>query len=328
MKANVIIKNGEAYEVFAIQDLEIPKPDPDEILVKVFFTSVNPLDCKIRNFSNQRSFPITLGYDLYGEVVEVGKNVKDFETGDHIIASPSPFSSGANAEYICIRASQCLKVNNVDATIGAALPLAGITAYEALFDRLKISLGDTILIHAGAGGVGHLAIQLAKAHRCTVLTTASREESIAYCKKELKADHVINYQTTSFKEYIQGLTENRGISLILDTIGGDTFIQSLACLSPGGHICTVLPVHFDSKIGYSNLLQNITISYEFMGASAAYNIDPLRQRQILGELVKRVSSGQLKPRIDKIFNIKELAKAHEYIESSHTMGKIVISVDF
>ncbi|WP_215226846.1 quinone oxidoreductase family protein [Echinicola shivajiensis] len=240
MKANVIIKNGSAKDVFKTIDLPKPIIKNDEVLVKVHYTSVNPLDCRIRSIqSDRRTFPVTLGYDLYGEIVEKGIAVTDLQLGDRIIASPNPFLPGANAEYISIKSILCLKVPDLDPIIGAAIPLVGITAYEALFDKLKIVKNDWVLIHAGAGGVGHIAIQLAKNAGCKVITTASRPESIHFCKEVLKADHVINYKTENIIETVNQVTEQEGVEFILDTVGGDTFLQSLQYLKTGGHICTI-----------------------------------------------------------------------------------------
>lgn len=327
MKANVITSFGSPSEVFKIVDTEIPQIGKNEILAKVHYTSVNPVDCRIRKKAQiARNFPLTLGYDLYGEVVDVGEQVSDLKIGDRIIASPSPFKPGANAEYIAIHAKTCLKVDDLDPVIGAAIPLVGITAYEGLFDRLRLKEGDTVMIQAGAGGVGHLAIQLAKNAGCTVITTASRSESIDYCRKTLGADLVVNYKTTPVEESVKEFTGGKGVPLIFDTVGGSTFIDSLNYLSPGGHICTILPVSFDSSVGNSNLVKNITLSYEFMGASAAYGLAPNRQREILSKLVESIDQKKLIPNVSKVFEFDQIAEAHELIEQRHTTGKIVITV--
>ena len=323
MKANVIIQNGSAAEVFRVIDLEMPTPQSDEVLVQVHYTSVNPLDCRIRSMPNsRRSFPVTLGYDVYGIIVDRGSDVQDLQTGDTIIASPDPFFAGANAEYVIVKAIRCLKVGQLDPRIGAAIPLVGITAYEALHDKLKVQSGDTLLIHAGAGGVGHIAIQLAKNSGCIVITTASRPESIEFCKHILKADHVINYQTENVKERILAITNGEGLAYILDTVGGNTFIQSIDCLRNGGHICTILPASFDAATGYTNLLKNINISYAFMNVSGASG----RHRTILEKLVEMIDRRQLVPHISAVYDFFAIDQAHIQMEGKHTMGKIVIKI--
>ncbi|MDX1638416.1 MAG: zinc-binding dehydrogenase, partial [Balneolaceae bacterium] len=267
MKAHIITSHGEPFEVFEIIDLDTPRIRNDEVLVKVHYTSVNPVDCRIRkNAESNRDFPLVLGFDLYGEVVDTGTAMDDLTPGDHVIASPTPFAAGANAEYIAVKAQACLKVEGLDPVIGAAIPLVGITAYESLFDRLQIIKDQVVLIHAGAGVVGHLAIQLAKNAGCSVITTASREQSIDLCRR-LGADHVINYKNESVSTAVEQITNGRGVSCILDTVGGETFLESLGCLRPCGHICTILPAGIDDRSANANLLRNITVSYEFMGAS-------------------------------------------------------------
>jgi NADPH2:quinone reductase len=323
MKANVIVKHGVASEVFQMIEMELPSIKSDEVLVRVYYTSVNPLDCRIRLISNsQRVFPITLGYDVYGEVVESGSKVTDIKVGDKIIASPSPFFAGANAEFVSIKSVLCLVVDGIDPILGAAIPLVGITAYEALFHKLKVQQGETILIHAGAGGVGHIAVQLAKNIGCKVITTASRPESIIFCKQKLQADYVINYKTENLKGQIDLITNSKGLSKIFDTVGDQTFIQSLDCLSLNGHICTILPVVLDMTASYKNLLKNINMSYEFMAVSGFSG----RHRIILDELVRFIKEGKLKPHISAVYNFKDIAKAHESIEEKHTMGKLVIKI--
>jgi NADPH:quinone reductase len=327
MKANVITGYGDASDVFAIVEMDPPSVGPEDVLVQVHYTSLNPLDCRIRKVSTlKRSFPLVLGFDVYGEIVQVGQKVSDLSIGDRVIASPNPFRAGANADYVALKANTCLKVADLDPQQGAAIPLAGITAYEALFDRLRIKKGDTVLIHAGAGGVGHLAIQMAKNEGCRVITTASRPESVAYCKEQLQADHVINYKTESVSAYIDALTGEQGVPLILDTVGGDTFRESLGYLSPGGHICTILPVYFDAQTGNTNLLKNITISYEFMGASSVYRIAPFRQREVLRKLVDLIREKRLDPYISRIYAFEEISLAHQVMEQGHTTGKIIVAV--
>ncbi|QDH81178.1 zinc-binding dehydrogenase [Echinicola soli] len=323
MKANVITGTGKASEVFKIIEMDRPSPKVDEVLVRVHYTSVNPADCRIRTIPNPgRSFPAILGYDVFGEVTAVGQQVIGLSPGDNIIASPSLFLPGANAEYVCIKSNMCLKVDELDPKIGAAIPLVGITAYEALFDRLKLKPSHTILIQAGAGGVGHIAIQLAKKTGSRVITTSSRTASLQYCRDVLKADHVINYKEENVAKKVLEITGQKGVDLILDTVGNDTFVSSLGCLRPAGHICTILPVHYDALTGYENLLNNRTISYEYMGMSASSG----RHREILKKLVGLIQKNELAPLVSEVYPFDQIHKAHEAIETGHTQGKIVIKV--
>lgn len=326
MKANVIRGFGPAREVFQIQEIPDPACLENDLLLKVLTTSVNPLDCRIRTKSSIfRNFPLILGFDVCGIVVGKGAKVTGFAIGDKVIGSPTPFRRAANAEFVAIDHRSCTYFGTVSEVVGAALPLVGITAWEALHGRLQVRPGSTVVIHAGAGGVGHIAVQLAKQAGCKVITTASRPESIAFCKDELNADHVLNYKTEPVPEAIKDLTDGQGASLILDTAGGDCFHQCLDYVAPNGHICSILPVAMDTSEGYRALLKNITVSYQFMGG-------PLqqpggnRQGKILERLTEMVESGSLVPHVSKLYDWHDLALAHEDIEGGHTMGKIVVRV--
>ncbi|MDX1682731.1 MAG: alcohol dehydrogenase catalytic domain-containing protein, partial [Phycisphaeraceae bacterium] len=180
MRAVALDEFGDP-DVLYTCDLPEPEPGPDDLLVKVHASSMNPVDTKIRRngLGMERSFPLVTGYDVSGVVEAVGENVDRFSVGDEIYGSPSLARNGAHAEKVLIDAqTAAAKPESLDHSEAAALPLVTLTAWEALHDRAQIHEGETVLIHAGAGGVGHIGIQLAKLHGCTVYTTASRDESI------------------------------------------------------------------------------------------------------------------------------------------------------
>lgn len=336
MKANVITAHGPAREVFAMQKVSDPVPTANDLILKVLTTSVNPLDCRIRSKASvPRHFPLTLGFDVCGIVVEKGRNVTGFGIGDRVIGSPTPFRNGANAEYVAIDHRSCALAGTLADATAAAIPLVGITAYEALFDRLRVRPGDWVVIHAGAGGVGHLAIQLAKNAGCRIVTTASRPESLAYCAHELGADHVLNYHKTNIADAVMDITGGQGAGLIMDNVGADCFSHSLSYVSHNGHICTILPVGVDEQQGYLLLLKNITLSYQFMGDRRSGGRRPGRrntleldnhQGQVLQKLVEMVESGQLRPNVSKIYDWHDLAQAHEEMERGHVTGKLVVRI--
>ncbi|WP_439556886.1 quinone oxidoreductase family protein [Dyadobacter sp.] len=324
MKANVITAHGPAATVFALCEMPEPIATADDLVIKVLTTSVNPLDCRIRNKASvPRNFPLILGFDVCGLVVGMGSNVKGFRIGDRVIGSPTPFRNGANAEYAAVDYRSCALAGNLPDEIAAAIPLVGITAFEALLDRLHIRSGDLVVIHAGAGGVGHLAVQLAKYVGCKVVTTASRKESMEYCSTTLGADYVINYRQDDVKAAIMDLTNGEGAALILDTVGGSTFSQCIDYAAYNGHICSILPVSIDAQEGYRLLLKNITLSYQFMGGPLQ-NPSQNRQHIILKRLVEMVENGTLQPNVSKVYPLEDLAKAHEEMETGHTIGKIII----
>lgn len=326
MKAMVITGHGGS-EVFALQDHPDPTIGDYDILVSVHATSINPVDCRVRRASQvPRKFPLILGYDVSGTVVEIGEKVTDFKVGDEVYASPNVFRDGANAEYVAIDSrSASRKPRNLDHGSAAALPLVALTAWEALHTRAKICPGGTILIHAGAGGVGHIAIQLAKLHGCRVITTAGREESIAFCRKTLKADEVINYKATDFSRHILDITNGKGCEFILDTVGGEVFEKSMDCMAVNGQLVTIVPTD-TVTIAQKLFLKNVTLHYEFMGVPTAYNINPGIQGERLSALRNLVEAGLLSPHVMRQISWLELPEGHQLQETGHVMGKIAVIV--
>ncbi|HVD99602.1 MAG TPA: NADP-dependent oxidoreductase [Cytophagaceae bacterium] len=321
MKAYSIHRHGPASEVFETISLPIPEPEEGELLIRVKATSINPLDIRIRTSSvKPRTFPLILGYDVSGVVEKIGSSVINFKPNDRIYASPHVYRQGANAEYVVVKAALACQMPEISFEAAAAVPLAGLTAWEALHDKLKIPSGETILIHGGAGGVGHFAIQFAKLHGCKVITTAGREESKEFCKK-LGADLVLDYKE-DWDEQLKEKYKN-GLQYIFDTVGGDTFLRSGSLAAVNGNIVTILPVNYE-KLGYTFLTRNINLFYEFMGVPSVYNIAPETQGKKLEILKNFIEAGLLKPHIGKIFPFEKLAQAHEWMEREHTLGKIVV----
>lgn len=326
MKANVITAHGPACAVFGIQEMPDPVASPTDLILQVRTTSVNPLDCRIRNQAAiPRNFPLILGFDVCGIVVDKGSDVEGFSIGDRVIGSPTPFRNGANATYVAIDYRSCALAGGLDDETGAALPLVGITAYEALFERLLVGQDDLIVIHAGAGGVGHLAVQLAKQAGCRVITTASRQESLTYCRQVLGADYVINYQQEDVSAAVLELSKGQGVAFVLDCVGGATFSQSIDFTAFNGRICSILPVAINEREGYRLLLKNITLSYQFMGGPLQRPAGN-QQGAVLKRLVAMVEAGYLQPRVANVYPLEKLALAHEHLETGHTIGKRIIRV--
>lgn len=310
---------------------ELPEPalrDTD-VLVQVHATSVNPVDTKVRARATvSREWPLLLGFDVSGTVVRCGPRAPQWKPGDEIYAAPNLFRPGANAELVAIDArSAARKPESLDHSGAAALPLVSQTAWEALNLRARIQPGQTVLIHAGAGGVGHIAVQLAKLQGCRVITTAGREESLAFCRDVLRADEVIDYRQGDLVERVKALTEGRGVPVAFDTVGGDNFVQSLDCVAVNGHVVTILGGSTDLKGRGQNLLyRNVTISYEFMGIPTAHEIEPERPGQILATIAKLADTGALRPTVRHRFPLEQLADAHAQVETGRTIGKVVVTV--
>jgi NADPH:quinone reductase len=248
MKAMIIKSPGPA-DVFELSEVDVPKMRPGHILVSVKATSVNPIDTKIRGkqlpFSAE--YPAILHVDFAGVVAEVSPDVKNFKAGDAVYGVGGGIKGtigGALAEFLLVDAQLVsLMPSNLSFTEAATLPLVSITAWEALLDKMRLRSGDSLLVHGGLGGVGHVAAQLGKHIGAIVHTTVSKDEdkaaSISY-----GADYPINYKTTTVAEYVEKYTAGRGFDCIFDTVGGPNlegsfqaarYNGSLACIATGGN---------------------------------------------------------------------------------------------
>lgn len=326
MKAMVINQHG-GLDVFQFRDRPEPTLREQEILIRVQATSVNPVDYKIRRGSMiTRKFPLILGYDVSGTVVALGKAVSQFKLGDEVYASPNLFGDGANAQYVAVDSrTAALKPQSLDHVASAVLPLVCLTAWESLHARVRIPHGQTVLIHAGAGGVGHIAVQLAKLHGCRVITTAGRDESIGFCRETLKADEVIDYRATDFSARMMEITRGKGAPVILDFVGGEVFEKSMECIAVNGQLVTIVPTT-TAAITDKLFLKNVSLHYEFMGAPTLYGIEPERQGEILRIIANLVDAGHLQPHISHRIPLSELAKGHELQEQGHVIGKVAVLV--
>lgn len=325
MRALIVPRLGEP-EVMELAELPTPEPGPHQLLVEVHATSVNPVDTKIRRGNRPRQLPLVLGYDVSGVVVRTGTAVQGWQTGDEVFGCPNLFGHGANAEYVLLDArAASRKPTHTSHLQAACAPLVCLTAYEALHDRARIQPGQTVLIHAGAGGVGHVAVQLAKLHGCRVITTAGRPESIAFCRDVLKADTVIDYRNEDVVARIKQLTNHRGVPVVFDTVGGDTFKTSIECLAPCGQLVTITATD-PGALAASLLYRSITVHYEFMGARVAYDHEPERQGEILAGIAALMERGLLNIHVSKTWTLETLVAAHHDIERNQTIGKMGVQI--
>ncbi len=325
MRAIVVNQVGTP-EVLQPGELPTPTPAPHDLLVEVHATSINPLDTKIRLGVRTRQLPLVLGYDLSGVVVACGSAVSNFKPGDAVYGCPNVMRHGANAEFALLDArAAALKPATLDHLHAACLPLVALTAYESLHERARIQPGQTVLIHAGAGGVGHIAVQLAKLQGCRVITTAGRPESIRFCREVLKADEVIDYRQTDLAARVMELTHGAGVPVILDTVGGEAFKRSIECLAPCGALVTLLGSD-PGPLAAQLQVRSITVHYEFMGARVAFNREPERQGAILSGIASLVDSGHLRVHVSSEWTLDTLAAAHHAIETGRTIGKMAVRV--
>jgi len=322
----IVIREFGGPDVLKLEELPEPELRETDVLVEVHATSVNPVDTKVRARSTGRAFPIVLGFDVSGVVVRCGSRATQWKPGDEVIAAPNLFRDGANADLVAIDArSAARKPQSVDHSTAAVLPLVSQTAWEALHLRARIHPGQTVLVHAGAGGVGHIAVQLAKLHGCRVITTAGRPESIAFCRDVLRADEVIDYRSASVLERVKDLTGGAGVPVVFDTVGGNVFLQSIDCCAVNGQVVTILGASSSTADrGQALLYRNITIHYEFMGIPTAHEIEPERPGQILAGIGRLVDAGLLRPHVSQVFPLERVADGHHQIETGRTIGKVAI----
>lgn len=288
-----------------------PEPGPGEILVAVRAAGVNPTDWKHRA---QAGFvdrlPLVLGWDVSGVVEAVGYGVTLFAPGEEVFGMlPYPHGSGSHAEYVVGPARAFTrKPTVIDHVQAGALPLVSLTAYQALIDTAGIGPGQRILIHAAAGGVGHVAVQIAKAHGAYVIGTASAPKHDLL--RELGADEVVDYRTTDVAEAVDG------VDMVLDPLGGETRARSVGLLRPGGTLVSLLSGGSAEEAAHAAergvRTATMLVEADHAGMNAVADL---------------VAAGALRPRVEATFPLAEAASAHRLGETGRTTGKIVLEVD-
>jgi alcohol dehydrogenase len=330
MKAAFITRYG-GPEVLQVGEQPRPQIGPHDMLVQVKAASVNPVDFKTRA-GNLKTiiayrFPLILGGDVSGVVVETGAKVSRFKTGDEIFSRVDKLRIGTFAEYAAVRESDAAaKPDNLSHADAASIPLVGLTCWQALRDLAGLKPGQKILIHAGSGGIGTFAIQLAKHIGATVATTVGARN--ADLVKRLGADIVIDYATQRFEEV------GGDYDIVFDTQGGDIQQRSFAVLRPGGTLVTIagiptakvmrewgLPIWVQWFAAAANFKSSrlarsrkVRFEYLFMQSSGAQ----------LGAIATMLKSGAIVPVVDKIFSLDQAREALAYCESGHAVGKVII----
>lgn len=299
-------------DVLRLVDVPRPAPAPTEILVRVHGAGVNPTDWKTRargQFPIGAKSPFILGFDVAGVVEAIGEGVTIYSPGDEVFGMPRfPHPASGYAEYVTGPARHfARKPHRADFIHAAALPLAGLTAWQALVDTGRVQPGQRVLIHAAAGGVGHLAVQIAKAHGAHVLATAS--EAKHSFLRELGADEPIDYTQADFTEVATD------IDLVLDPIGGDTTLRSLETLRPGGILVRLPPLTDDVPLRIARDLGVIAVRLLVEPDHAG-----------LQAIAALVDADQLRVQIDTVVPLHQAAEAHRRGETGHVTGKIVLSI--
>jgi NADPH:quinone reductase len=319
MKAILMKAVGET-DVLKFQDIKEPEiSEETQIKVKLHAAGVNPVDTKIRRngvFYDQ-ALPAVLGCDGAGVVVETGTKVSRFKTGDKVWFCHGGLGreQGNYAEYTVLDERWIsLMPETISYTEAAVSPLVLITAWGALFDRGGLQAGQTVLIHAGAGGVGHLAIQLAKLKGAKVITTVSSGEKSEFVKS-LGADETIIYTPNGFANAVNDLTGGIGADLVFDTVGSAVFKESIAVTAHFGRLVTLLD---PGQLNLSEArMRNLLIGFELMLTPMLRDLPEARDKhvEILNQCAQWVDKGLLKPHISKQFSLKDAAEAHKFIEA-------------
>tara|TARA_R110002167_G_scaffold364821_2_gene587555 strand:- start:49091 stop:50017 length:927 start_codon:yes stop_codon:yes gene_type:complete len=306
MKAALI----RAYEgAVEIADIAAPVLTDDSVIIKVHAASVNPIDNILRmGYMKEMmplTFPFVMGYDVSGVVTEVGKDVTTFKVGDAVYARPNQDDKGAVAEFARVKEAElALKPESLTHAEAASLPLAGLTAWQAFVEFADLKQGQKVLIHAGSGGVGTLAIQMAKHLGAFVATTVSARN--ADLVKSLGADLVIDYKSEAFDEVISEY------DVVLDMVGGEIMNRSFKVLKKGGHLVSIKGQDTDGLAAK----HDVKFDWFFMHPDGAQ----------LKALADQVAAGVLKPVIDSTFKFADAGKAYAHLADGHAVGKIVIDM--
>jgi NADPH2:quinone reductase len=321
LKAAVIYENG-GPDVLRYED--VPDPDcPDGfVLVDVEAISIEGGDLLARAGSPPEATPHIVGYLSAGTVAAVGGGVDTPAVGDRVVTL-SPAGSHASRRAVPAMVTWPIP-DGLDAAPAACVPVAFGTAYECLFNAADLSEGQTVLIHAGAGGVGMAAIQLAKQAGATVISTASSDEKLERLQS-LGLDHGINYATESFVERTKELTDSRGADVVIDSVGGQNLVDSIGVLAYRGTLVSVgVAGRAGSEVEAQSLwTQNNTLRGVYLGGALAAELP--RVHGMIGDLIERVASGELRVEIDRSFPLSEAAAAHEFIESRKAFGRVVMT---
>jgi len=327
------IKKYDKKESLEFADVTVPNPGDNEVLIQIHACGVNLLDAKIKSGEFKiilpYQLPLTLGHDAAGIVTQVGKNVKLFNVGDQVYTRPADFHIGTFAEYITVQESDvALKPENISMEEASSIPLVALTAWQALVEIGNLQRGQKVFIQAGSGGVGTIAIQLAKHLGATVATTAS-EKSFRQLR-ELGADVLIDYKKDDFENVL------RDYDLVLNSQDTDTLTKSINVLKPGGKLISIsgpptpdfarkdgLPWYV--KLIMSMLSFNVRRKAEKRGISYAF-LFMRADGQQLQEITKLIESGVIRPVVDKVFPFADTNDALAYVEGGRAKGKVVVKI--
>ncbi|SDD67428.1 zinc-dependent alcohol dehydrogenase family protein [Auraticoccus monumenti] len=319
MKAVVLTRFG-GVDAFELRDVPVPQVGPRQVRVRIHATAVNPLDVQIRrgDYPDQVPLPAITGHDVSGVVEEIGSHVREFRVGDAVYYTPRIFGGpGSYAEQHVVDVDLVgRKPENLSHLEAASLTLVGGTVWEALVTRAQLTVGETILVHGGSGGVGTIAIQVARAIGARVITTARAGEHELV--RSLGADEAIDYSSADYVDAVDAMTHGKGVDVVLDTIGGDALTRSPLTLADSGRVVSVVDIAQPQNL------------IEAWGRNAAYHFVFTRQnRGKLDALTALVERGLVKPVLGATLPLARVGEAHELLENRRSYalrGKIAIDV--
>ena len=306
MKAAIIKDYGQEVE---ISEMKMPELLEDSVMIEVHAASINPIDNIVKaGYMKDMmpiSFPYIMGYDVSGVVTEIGSKVSKFKVGDEVYSRPNQMHAGSISQYNVVKEDElALKPSNLNLEEAASIPLAGLTAFQALTAKGNLQKGQKLLIHAGSGGVGTLAIQIAKHLGAEVaVTTSSANFELV---KNLGADIMIDYKTQKFEE------ELIGYDLVLDTMGGEIMNNSFKILKKGGSIVSIKGQDTEE------LAKKYDVNFE------AFFMWP--NGEMLSQLSQLINDDVIKPTIDRSYSFNQVQEAYDYLQAGHAKGKVVIKV--
>ena len=329
MRVQIIHENGTP-DVFQAGQLDRPVPGVGQVLVRVGASSVNTADLMARSMGPVVNFiptpPAVLGMDFAGTVVALGPGVDQFAVGDEVFgcAGGVAHHQGTLAEYLAadvrLIAQKPARLTMVEA---AALPLVAITAYEALFDRVHLKAGQKVLVHGGAGGVGHVAIQLAVAAGAEVFATDSGAERLATITR-LGAT-AIDYKTDKVADYVARYTDGQGFDVVFDTVGGPNLPTAFEGARLNGAVATTVSIGaIDLTMAH---LRGVSLHVVYMLIPMIHDHGAGRHGEILEELASLVDAGKVAPVVDSVYPLDAAADAHRKLESKSAIGKVVVQVE-
>ena len=308
MKAVRIHEYGKET-VLHYEDAPLPETGDDDVLIRVHAAGVNPVDWKIREGYLKElipyEFPLTLGWDVSGVIEEAGSKVTNFQKGDAVYSRPDIARNGTYAEYVAVNSNEvALKPKSIDHNHAASIPLAGLTAWQALFHIAQLSQGQRVLIHAAAGGVGSFAVQFAKTRGAHVIGTASagKHEYL----HQLGVDEAVDYAGVQFEDVV------KDVDVVFDTIGDYTLERSWKVLKGGGHLVSITEIPSEEKAK----AHHVKSDFLFVQPNA----------EQLGEIADLVDQGKLQTHLEKVFPLEQTKDAHVLSQTGRVKGKIVLQV--